>query len=154
MISLREKIKNYLDINIKKKDDIAVATSRLILAAIKDRDIEYRSKNEANEISETEILNLLQNMVKQRKESVKIYFEAGRKDLKDRELKEISIIESFLPKQLDLASVKKIINEVCQEIQAESIKDLGKLISILKDRYPGELDFKVVADLAKLKLTK
>ena len=150
---LREKIKNYLDINIKKKDDVAVATARLILAAIKDRDIEYRSKKKENEINEVGILELLQNMIKQRKESVKIYSEAGSKELMNREQKEISIIESFLPKQLDKESVKKIINELCIEINAESIKDLGKIITILKQRYPGELDFKVVAELAKSKLT-
>ncbi len=153
MIKLREKIKNYLGLNIKKKDDVAVATARLILAAIKDRDIEHRAKNKENEINEVRILELLQNMIKQRKESVKIYSEAGRKELKIREQKEISIIESFLPEQLDKETVKNIINELCIEINAEGIKDLGKIITILKERYPGELDFKVVAELAKSKLT-
>ncbi len=153
MIKLREKIKNYLGLNIKKKDDVAVATARLILAAIKDRDIEHRAKNKENEINEVRILELLQNMIKQRKESVKIYSEAGRKELKIREQKEISIIESFLPEQLNKETIKNIINELCIEINAEGIKDLGKIITILKERYPGELDFKVVAELAKSKLT-
>ena len=154
MSDLREKFKNFLDFNIKKQDDIAISTTRLILAAVKDRDIEYRSKNEENHISDSEILNLLQNMVKQRKESVKIYQEANRIDLKEREQKEIEIIETFLPKQIDEKELNEIIKELCFEIDATGIKDLGKLINILKDKYPGQLDLKKVAILAKEKLSK
>ena len=112
MSNLRIKLKSYLDASIKKKDDLSVSTVRLIIAAIKDRDIEYRAKNEANEINDPEILNLLQNMIKQRKESVKIYADAGRDELKDREVKEIEIIESFLPKQItDASTLNKTSNE-------------------------------------------
>lgn len=154
MSDLREKFKNFLDINIKKQDDVAISTTRLILAAIKDRDIEYRSKNEENQIPDSEVLNLLQNMVKQRKESVKIYQDANRLDLKEREQKEIKIIENFLPKQIDEEKLIVIIDEVCSEINASSIQDLGKLINILKDRYPGQLDLKKVAFVAREKLSK
>ena len=94
MQSLREKIKLTLDQNLKSRDEIATSTVRLILAAIKDHDIQYRTKR-GDSISDEEILNLLLNMIKQRKESVKIYSEAGRDDLK-REEKEIEIISSFL----------------------------------------------------------
>ena len=132
MSNLRIKLKSYLDASIKKKDDLSVSTVRLIIAAIKDRDIEYRAKNEANEINDPEILNLLQNMIKQRKESVKIYADAGRDELKDREIKEIKIIESFLPKQITNKDLEKIISEVCTELQANTIKDLGKVINTLK----------------------
>ena len=113
MSNLRIELKSYLDASIKKKEDLSVSTVRLIIAAIKDRDIEYRAKNEANEIGDSEILNLLQNMIKQRKESVKIYADAGRVELKDREVKEIEIIESFLPKQITDKDLQKIISEVC-----------------------------------------
>ena len=153
MSNLRIKLKSYLDASIKKKDDLSVSTVRLIIAAIKDRDIEYRAKNEANEINDPEILNLLQNMIKQRKESVKIYADASRDELKDREVKEIEIIESFLPKQITDKDLEKIISEVCTELQANTIKDLGKVINTLKERYPGQLDFKVAAGMAKSNLT-
>ena len=153
MSNLRIKLKSYLDASIKKKDDLSVSTVRLIIAAIKDRDIEYRAKNEANEINDPEILNLLQNMIKQRKESVKIYADAGRDELKDREVKEIEIIESFLPKQITDKDLEEIISEVCTELQANTIKDLGKVINTLKERYPGQLDFKVAAGMAKSNLT-
>ena len=153
MSNLRIKLKSYLDASIKKKDDLSVSTVRLIIAAIKDRDIEYRAKNEANEINDPEILNLLQNMIKQRKESVKIYADAGRDELKDREVKEIEIIESFLPKQITDKDLEKVISEVCTELQANTIKDLEKVINTLKERYPGQLDFKVAAGMAKSNLT-
>ena len=153
MSDLRIELKSYLDASIKKKEDLSVSTVRLIIAAIKDRDIEYRAKNEANEIGDSEILNLLQNMIKQRKESVKIYADAGRDELKDREVKEIEIIESFLPKQITDKDLQKIISEVCVELQANTIKDLGKVINTLKERYPGQLDFKVAAGMAKSNLT-
>ena len=153
MSNLRIELKSYLDASIKKKDDLSVSTVRLIIAAIKDRDIEYRAKNEANEINDPEILNLLQNMIKQRKESVKIYADASRDELKDREVKEIEIIESFLPKQITDKDLEEIISEVCTELQANTIKDLGKVINTLKERYPGQLDFKVAAGMAKSNLT-
>ena len=153
MSNLRIELKSYLDTSIKKKDDLSVSTVRLIIAAIKDRDIEYRAKNEANEINDPEILNLLQNMIKQRKESVKIYADACRDELKEREEKEIEIIESFLPKQITDKDLEKIISEICIELQANTIKDLGKVINTLKERYPGQLDFKVAAGMAKSNLT-
>lgn len=153
MSKLRIELKTYLDDSIKKKDDLSVSTVRLIIAAIKDRDIEYRAKNETNEIADPDILNLLQNMIKQRKESVKIYADAGRDELKNRELKEIEIIESFLPKQITDKDLEKIISEVCSELQANTIKDLGKVINTLKERYPGQLDFKVAAGMAKSNLS-
>ncbi len=154
MDNLREKFKNFLDENIKKKDDIAVATTRLILAAVKDRDIEHRSKEKENQINNNQILDILQNMIKQRKESVKIYFQAGRRELMERENREIKIIESFLPDQLSVDEIKKIVEDLCSEQEANSIKDLGKIIKILKVRYPGRLDFKVVAEITKSILSR
>ncbi len=129
MVSLRENIKNSLDTSLKKRDEVSTATLRLILAAIKDHDIQFRSKKKGEHISDEEILNLLQNMIKQRKESVKIYSEAGRTDLKKREEKEIEIIESFLPKQIKADELEHIILSSIKELDCESLKDLGKLIS-------------------------
>ena len=152
MTSLRENIKKSLDDNLKKRDDIATATLRLILAAIKDSDIENRTKKKGDTISDQQILLLLQNMTKQRKESVEIYSKAGRTDLKKREEKEIEIINSFLPKQITSDELEKIIIKSISELDCSSIKDLGKLINFLKGEYPGQIDMKVVADLAKKNL--
>ena len=152
MTSLRENIKKSLDDNLKKRDDVATATLRLILAAVKDSDIENRTKKKGDTISDQQILLLLQNMVKQRKESVEIYSKAGRTDLKKREEKEIEIINSFLPKQITSDELEKIIIKSISEMDCSSIKDLGKLINFLKDEYPGQIDMKEVADLAKKNL--
>ena len=152
MTSLRENIKKSLDDNLKKRDDIATATLRLVLAAIKDSDIENRTKKKGDTISDQQILLLLQNMVKQRKESVDIYSKAGRIDLKKREEKEIEIINSFLPKQITSNELEKIIIKSISEIDCSSIKDLGKLIGFLKSEYPGQIDMKEVANLAKKNL--
>tara|TARA_B100001996_G_C18175991_1_gene406324 strand:- start:42 stop:494 length:453 start_codon:yes stop_codon:yes gene_type:complete len=146
---MREKIKNSLNENLKAKDVIATSTIRLILAAIKDHDIEYRSKKKGDLISDEEILNLLLNMVKQRKESVEIYSKAGRDDLKKREEKEIVVIQSFLPHQIKSSELEQIIKDSINELNCSSIKDLGKLINYLKEKYPGQLDMKEVADIAK-----
>ena len=152
MTSLRENIKKSLDDNLKKRDDVATATLRLILAAVKDSDIENRTKKKGDTISDQQILLLLQNMVKQRKESVEIYSKAGRTDLKKREEKEIEIINSFLPKQITSDELEKIIIKSISEMDCSSIKDLGKLINFLKGEYPGQIDMKEVADLAKKNL--
>ena len=152
MQSLREKIKLTLDQNLKSRDEIATSTVRLILAAIKDHDIQYRTKKKGDSISDEEILNLLLNMIKQRKESVKIYSDAGRDDLKKREEKEIEIISSFLPHQITSEELDKILHETIQEHGFKSIKDLGKLLGFLKSKYPGQLDMQIVAEKAKKNL--
>ena len=149
MQSLREKIKLTLDQNLKSRDEIATSTVRLILAAIKDHDIQYRTKKKGDVISDEEILNLLLNMIKQRKESVKIYSEAGRDDLKKREEKEIEIINSFLPHQITSNELDNILHETIKEHGFKSIKDLGKLLGFLKSKYPGQLDMQTVAEKAK-----
>ena len=149
MQSLREKIKLNLDQNLKNRDEIATSTVRLILAAIKDHDIQNRTKKKGEFISDEDILNLLLNMIKQRKESVKIYSEAGREDLKKREEKEIEIISSFLPHQITSDELDKILEETIRELDCQSIKDLGKLLGLLKKKYPGQLDLQEVATKAK-----
>ena len=102
MVSLRENIKNSLDTSLKKRDEVSTATLRLILAAIKDHDIQFRSKKKGEHISDEEILNLLQNMIKQRKESVKIYSEAGRTDLKKEKKKKLKLLSLFFQNKLKL----------------------------------------------------
>ena len=146
---IRIKIKESLNHNLKNKDEVATSTIRLILAAIKDHDIQNRTKKDSSEITDEEILNLLQKMIKQRQESVEIYSKAGRTDLKKREEKEIDIINSFLPQQITLSELENIVTDTVKELDCKSIKDLGKLISFLKEKFPGQLDMKEVAVLAK-----
>ena len=152
MEPLREKIKISLSESMKTQDSVVTSTLRLILAAIKDRDIESRSKKKGDLIPDVEILNLLQNMINQRKESVEIYSKAGRVDLSKREEKEIEVIKSFLPEQIKSNDLEKIIKDAVIELNCDSIKDLGKLIKFLKDKYPGQLDMKEVAEIAKKNL--
>ena len=117
MVSFRENLKQSLDASLKSRDEIATSTLRLILAAVKDHDIQFRTKKRGEYISDQEILIILQNMVKQRKESVSIYSKAGRQDLKKREEKEIEIINSFLPKQIKSNDLEKIILETIKLIK-------------------------------------
>ena len=152
MQSLREKIKLSLDQNLKSRDEIATSTVRLILAALKDHDIQHRTKKKGEFISDEDILNLLLNMIKQRKESVRIYSDAGREDLKKREEKEIEIINSFLPRQITSEELDRILKENIEELGCKSIKDLGNLLGHLKKRYPGQLDMQEVAEKAKKNL--
>jgi len=152
MVSFRENLKKSLDASLKNRDEIATSTLRLILAAVKDHDIQFRTKKKGEYISDQEILTILQNMVKQRKESVNIYSKAGRQDLKKREEKEIEIINSFLPTQIKSNDLEIIIEETIKELDCQSLKDLGKVISNLKEKYPGQMDMREVADLAKKKL--
>ena len=149
MVDLRQKLKSALENGLKNKDEIAVATIRLIIAALKDRDIENRTKKREGDTPDTEIFILLQSMIKQRKDSKKIYDDAGRVELSQREESEIKIISQFLPKQLNDEDIKKVIKELVQELQAESIKDLGKLMQLVKERYPGQFDMKKAAEHRK-----
>lgn len=152
MVSFRENLKKSLDASLKNRDEIATSTLRLILAAVKDHDIQFRTKKKGEYISDQEILTILQNMVKQRKESVSIYSKAGRQDLKKREEKEIEIINSFLPTQIKSNNLEIIVEETIKELDCQSLKDLGKVISNLKEKYPAQMDMREVADLAKKKL--
>ena len=135
------------------KDETAVSTLRLIIAALKDRDIAARSKGNKDGISEDEIMSMLQSMIKQRHESVKMYERGGRDDLKDREAAEIRIIEGFLPKQLDETEMKAAIDGVMADVGATGIKDMGKVMGVLKDKYAGQMDFAKASGLVKEKLT-
>ncbi len=125
---------------LKNKDKIAMSTIRLIMAAMKDRDITAREKGGADGIGESEILSMLQSMIKQRQDSSKTYSEAGRDDLAEREEAEIDIIRNFLPKQLSDDEVKDIIEKKIKELGVESMKDMGKVMGTLKAEYAGQID--------------
>ena len=147
----REEFNSALKEALKSKDQIAMATIRLILAALKDRDIEARAKG-SDGVSEAEILSMLQSMVKQRKESAKTYEDAGRGELAEREMAEITVIERFLPQQLSEEETSAAIDAAIEETGAADIKDMGKVMGVLKSKYAGQLDMGKAGGMVKAKL--
>lgn len=148
----REEFNTRLKEAVKSRDEIATSTIRLILAALKDRDITARGQGKADGVDESEVLSMLQSMVKQRKEAAKTYSDAGREDLADREEEEIKVIESFLPQQLDDTQMAQEIETIVGEIGAEGIKDMGKVMAELKSRFAGQIDMGKASNLVKEKL--
>jgi len=149
---LRNKFKNDLMNAMKTKDTIKVSTLRLILAAIKDQDLESRGKGAGDIISDSIILEILAKMVKQRTETAKVYENAGRRELADIEKKEINIINDFMPKMLTKKEVEKVIEEAIESIGARSLRDLGKVISKIKEDYSGRCDFADVSQMIRKRL--
>ena len=140
-MSIRDKINKEFNLALKKQDKAMVSTLRLISAAVKDKDIASRGQNNQKGIKDDEIIQLLRKMIKQRKESAALYEKAGRKELLDVENQEISIINSFLPKQLGEEETKKICEETIKSLGASSVKDMGKIMGSLKKNYPDSIDF-------------
>jgi len=149
---LRNKFKAELTNAMKDKDSVKLSTLRLIIAAVKDRDLESRSKGNAESISDSEILNILSKMVKQRTETAKVYKKANRVDLAETEEKEILIINAFMPNKLSEEELLKVIDETIKKVEAESLRDLGKVISEIKKNYSGQCDFAEVSQLLRNKL--
>lgn len=148
---MREAISTALKQAIKERDTRRINTLRLINAAIKDRDIEARGQGRDN-IGEDQILALMQKMVKQRQESVAVYDKAGREDLAGQEREEIEIIEDFLPQPLSDEDVTSEIDKAIAETGASGLRDMGKVVSTLKERFPGRIDFAKASKVVKQKL--
>ena len=138
-MALRESFTELMKEAMKAGDKRRTGTLRMITAALKDRDIEARGQGKAP-LSDDEILGLLQKMVKQRQESLSIYEQAGRTELATQEREEIEIIMGFMPKQMDEAEVAAAIKAVIAETGAASVKDMGKVMAVMKDRYAGQLE--------------
>ncbi|PJB69659.1 MAG: glutamyl-tRNA amidotransferase [Alphaproteobacteria bacterium CG_4_9_14_3_um_filter_47_13] len=151
-VDKRTEFSNALKESLKTKAVVATATIRLILAALKDRDIEARGHGHPEGINESDILSLLQSMVKQRQESFKTYNDANRKDLADREAEEIIIIKGFLPQQMDESEIKKTVDDLITELGVSDIKEMGKVMAALKTRYAGKLDMARASALVKEQL--
>ncbi len=149
----RTQLNDALKQAMRAKDQCAVSTLRLILAALKDRDIAARSKGKGDGIGDEEILELLHKMIRQRRDSIKAYEKAGRQDLADQEAKEIEVIERFLPKQMDEAEMQAAVQEVVAELEANTIKDMGRVMGELKRRHAGRMDFGKASALVKRQLT-
>ena len=151
-MTIRENISKLLKEAMINKDITLTNTLRLILAAVKDKDISARSKSNSEGINETEIISLLQNMIKQRNASIEMYIQGKRNDLVKIEEDEIKIISNFLPEQLSENEINDIITNSIRSSGAESIKDMGKVINLIKDEYNGKMDFGVVSKIIKAKL--
>tara|TARA_B100000767_G_C19304144_1_gene344776 strand:+ start:80 stop:535 length:456 start_codon:yes stop_codon:yes gene_type:complete len=147
-MSLKKKIEEKLNQALKLKDKGVYPTLRLIISSIKDAEIANRIK-ENIELSDSDITSILKKMTKQRNESIEVYNKAGRTDLLELETKEINIIESFLPKQLNDEETKKICLDVIKSVEASSIKDMGKVMGQLKSKYSDVLDFSKVSLIIK-----
>ena len=150
-MSLRLKIEENYKNAIKDKNNNEINTLRLIKSAIKDKDIESRTKNKEEEITEAEIMSLLQNLIKQRKDSIESFKKASRDDLIAIEQSEINIISEFLPKQKNQEETEILIDKIISEKNYESIKDMGKLMGDLKTNYSGSIDMALAGKIAKTK---
>ena len=149
---MRERILETLKGAMREKDMPRVSTLRLIMAALKDRDIAVREKGNYEGIGETEILQMLQGMVKQRKESILLYEQGSRPDLVAKEIQEIDVIQEFLPKPLTEEETETILFQVLENLNAHSVKDMGRVMAELRENYVGRMDFTKVAELLKEKL--
>ena len=147
-MSLKKQIDDKLNQALKAKDKNAYPTLRLIVSAIKDFEIAGRSKG-LKETKDSDIISLLKKMIKQRNESSEVYEKAGRKELLENERKEISVINTFLPKQLNEEETKKICEEIIKSVGATSIKDMGKIMGTLKSKHADSLDFSKVSSILK-----
>ena len=149
-MSLKDKIESNYNNSIKEKDSNSINTLRLIKSAIKDKEISLRGKQDT--LSDSDILTLLQSLIKQRKDSIEAFEKANRNDLIQNELNEIKVIEKFLPKQMDEDETNLIIKDIITENNFTSLKDMGALMKIIKEKYTGKIDMGLVGKIAKSSL--
>ena len=140
-MSLREKINEQINVALKNKKKTLVSTIRLILAAIKDRDIANRTSGKKENIKDAEIVKVLRKMKKQRQDSIDLYRKGERIELAEAEEAEIKIIDTFLPKQISEEETKKICKEVIESLGASNMKDMGKIMGLLKQKHSDSIDF-------------
>lgn len=138
---LRDNLTAAMKDAMRAKEKRKLTTVRLILAAIKEKDIEMRGQDAGDRDDDAIITDILSKMVKQRNDSIKAYEEAGRCELAEREREEIAIIQEFLPKQMDEVEIKAAAEAVVAEIGAEGLKDIGRCMGALKSKYAGQMDF-------------
>ena len=147
-MSLKKQIEEKLNKALKAKDKNTYPTLRLVVSAIKDAEIAGRTKDK-KEISDSDIAAILKKMIKQRNESCEVYKKAGRNELLESETKEIEVIQTFLPKQLSEEETKKICAEIIKSVGATSMKDMGKVMGVLKSKHANTLDFSKVSSIIK-----
>lgn len=152
-MDLRTRVSSALKQAMKDKAADRLSTLRLINAAIKDKDIAARADGNDEGVGDSDVLAILGKMSKQRLESARAYEEGGRLDLADRERSEITVIEEFLPRQLSDAEAEAAVDAAITEIGADSIRDMGKVMGVLKGKYTGQMDFGTVGPLVKTRLS-
>ncbi len=150
---LREQLSDALKDAMRAGEKWRTSTLRLILAAIKDRDIAGRENGSRDLVGDDEVLQLLQKMVRQRRESIETFEKGGRMELADQEREEIVIIESFLPKQMGEAEIVAAVDATVAELGAAGLKDMGRVMAALRERYPGTMDFGKASAAAKARLS-
>ncbi len=150
---LRRRLADRLKKGMKDKDACVVSTVRLILAAVKDRDIASRTKGGGEEVSDQDILSVLQMMVRQREEAIVLYEQGGREELARQEAEEIRVIKGFLPEQMSDDETASAVHATIAEIGARGIKDMGRTMALLKERYAGRMNFGRASAVVKSELT-
>jgi uncharacterized protein YqeY len=150
--ALRDRIGAGLKEAMREKDATKLSTLRLINAAVKDQDIAARAKGKDAGVAEEELLAILAKMVKQRQESARAYEEGGRLELAEKEREEIAVIEDFLPRQLTGEEVEAAIDKAIAETGAEGLRDMGRVMGLLKAKHAGQMDFGAVGPKVKARL--
>ncbi len=145
---LREDLQKTLKESMLNKDTTTVSAVRLIIAGMKEKDVEARGKGQA-QASDAELLSMMQSMIKQRNDSIKMYVEGNRQDLADKELREIKVIEKFLPKQMSDAEIETVLKSIISATGAASMRDMGKVMGELKAKYAGQLDMAKASSMIK-----
>ena len=145
---LRAELQQALKESMLNKDTDTVSAVRLIIAGMKEKDVDARGKG-LKEASDADLMSMMQSMIKQRNDSIKMYVDGNREDLAAKERKEISIIERFLPKQMSDAEIEAAIKGIIAETGAASMKDMGKVMGVLKTKYAGQLDFGKASGMIK-----
>lgn len=145
---LREDLQKALKESMINKDTTTVSAVRLIIAGLKEKDVDARGKGQ-KEATDAELLAMMQNMIKQRKDSIKMYVEGHRQDLADKEQSEIAVIERFLPKQMSASEAEAAIKAAIASTGAVSMKDMGKVMSVLREQYAGQMDFGAASGMIK-----
>ncbi|MCC5999376.1 MAG: GatB/YqeY domain-containing protein [Pararhodobacter sp.] len=151
-MTLRERISTDLKQAMRDRDATRLSTLRLISAAIKDRDIALRGEGDDRVLTDAELVAILTKMVKQRQDSMRAYEEGGRLELVERERSEIAVIEGYLPRQLNEDEITAAVDAVIARTGASSIRDMGRVIALLKERHAGQMDFGKVGPLVKARL--
>jgi len=149
---LRAELNEALKEAMRARDDRATTTIRLALAALKDRDIAERGKGNVAGLDDGGVAALLQSMVKQRHESIRMYEQGGRDDLARQESEEIAVLQRFLPEPMSEGEMAKAVAGAIEETKAASLKDMGRVMSLLKERFPGRMDFALASSVVRQKL--
>lgn len=150
---LRQTISESLKTAMKAKDERATSALRLVLAALKERDIDARGKGKAEGISDPEIQSMLQGLIKKCRDSIELYQKGGRADLVDRENADIAVMRKLLPQQMDDAATAEAVKKLVAELGAKTVKDMGRVMAALKERHAGQIDMAKAGALVKQSLS-